>query len=216
MPYACRQALTHTPLSYHTSQMKLGAALQLYGSPVPRTEALLAALAAELNVDGCVRRKREGRAWLDDVDFFSKSSLNPTAPFFHSQFYFLQDLLLCSFGADSSCTEMHMVPCPQASVEMSIHSMRERMHNVIADTLAHRCAKQDDDFDAFRYRKTSHLVRRLLEGGSEESPDDASPAAADVDPHWQRHIRPITLPQAIAKVRPRRWGWDLGIGGVNW
>lgn len=33
-------------------QMKLGAALQLYGSPVPRTEAVLAALAAHLNVDG--------------------------------------------------------------------------------------------------------------------------------------------------------------------
>lgn len=35
-------------------KMKLGAALQLYGSPVPRTEAVLAALAAHLNVDGCV------------------------------------------------------------------------------------------------------------------------------------------------------------------
>jgi hypothetical protein len=33
--------------------MKLGAALQLYGSPVPRTEAVLAALAAQLDVKGC-------------------------------------------------------------------------------------------------------------------------------------------------------------------
>lgn len=33
--------------------MKLGAALQLYGSPVPRTEAVLAALAAQLDVNGC-------------------------------------------------------------------------------------------------------------------------------------------------------------------
>lgn len=34
--------------------VKLALALQRYGSPVPRTEAILSALASNLDVDGCV------------------------------------------------------------------------------------------------------------------------------------------------------------------